>query len=121
LTFEEKIKEIFETLDKASFEVYCEDLSIGTHTPQEALIKAQDDVLALLEDYIIIRKHGDLHSEKAVEEVVEWMHGKTVVDKQKLHEFAELLKNRSINYMHHSEIDAFFELLEKKFRELKEK
>ena len=82
-----------------------------------------DDILALLKDYLIMRMQGAtyLSGEKAVEEVVEWMHGKTVVDKQKLHEFAELLKNRSINYMHHSEIDAFFELLEKKFRELKEK
>ena len=51
-------------------------------------------VLALLPDYIIIRKQGDLHGEKAVEEVIEWMHGKTVVDKQKLREFEELLKNR---------------------------
>ena len=35
-----------------------------------------DDVLAFLPDYIIIRKHGDLHGEKAVEEVIAWMMAK---------------------------------------------
>ena len=52
-----------------------------------------DDVLALLSDYVIIRKQGDLHGEKALEEVVEWMHGKTVVDKQKLRELDAKIKD----------------------------
>ena len=86
-----------------------------------------DDVLALLPDYIIIRKQGDLHGEKAFEEVIEWMHGKTVVDKQKLREFEELLKNRPKTIFPPSSRTAwcnpeksaeYFELLEKKLEEL---
>ena len=77
-------------------------------------------VLVLLQDYIIIRKHGDLHGEKAIGEVLEWMHGKTVVDKQKLRGFDDLLNTRPHHEANTSfnEYNDWIELLEKKFREL---
>ena len=96
-----------------------------------------DDILALLKDYLIMRMQGAtcLSGEKAVEEVLEWMHGRTAVDKQKLREFAELLKNRpqmdeqgivwrdkdhmfKLDYK--QEFETYFELLEKRFHEFAE-
>ena len=58
--------------------------------------------------------------EKTVEEILEWMHGKTVVDKQKLREFEDLLNTRPHHEanMYFSEYNVWIELLEKKFQEL---
>ena len=123
MTFEEKIKERMKEYKRR------QDLEQGV---AKQVIYELEVVLALLQDYVIIGKQGDLHGEKAVEEVIEWMHGKTVVDKQKLGEFEELLETRPKFYLYRcdekdsfilalKEVDKHFELLEKKFRELKEK
>ena len=115
MTFEEKIKEkAFSTESSYRESVFFKVVKL-------------DDVLTLLPHYIIIRKQGDLHGEKALDAVIAWMHGKTVVDKQKLREFVELLKNRPKTIFPPYSRTAWcnpeksaecFELLEKKFREL---
>jgi len=118
MTFEEKIKEKLRKIR--------EDRDYGDYKTRKEEVLLEW-VLALLPDYVIIPKRGDLHGEKALEEVIEWMHGKTVVDKQKLREFEELLKTRpeTIDYPYarkpwcNPERSAeCFELLEKKFQEL---
>ena len=86
-------------------------------------------VEALLQDYIIIPKQNDLFGVEAIEDVIAWMHGKTVVNKQKLRELGELLKTRpeTMGYPYarkpwcNPEKSAkCFELLEKKWEELNE-
>ena len=111
MTFEEKIKERMKEYKRR------QDLEQGV---AKQVIYELEVVLTLLKDYIIILKRKDHCGEKAVEEVIEWMHGKTVVDKQKLQEFEELLNTRP----HHeansffSEYDDWIKLLEKKFESL---
>jgi len=129
MTFEEKIKEIFakEYHPELGWKKWKRNV-----LQEEHMKNIEKRVLALLPDYIIIRKQGDLHGEKALDAVIAWMHGKTVVDKQKLGEFEELLETRPKFYLYRcdekdsfilalKEVDKHFELLEKKFRELKEK